>query len=158
MSKENPTVSKMETPTLTEQWRNGTLPEGMYYVSLHNGDEISFIWLDKIKHSVYFEVYKEVLAPVPTYAEFKDLMSNLQYVDKCRKLTEKADHFSQMEKNVEQLEKKLDIAVKVLEEYAKGDSDAGNGCLYEMPAPSLAQQALKEIDLVGTSMSLAKDV
>ena len=34
MSKENSTVSKMETPTLTEQWRNGTLPENWYYVHI----------------------------------------------------------------------------------------------------------------------------
>lgn len=57
----------------------------------------------------------------------------------------------------ELLQYKLDIAVEALEAYARGDSDAGNGCLYEMPAPSLAQKALKEIDLVGTSVSLAKE-
>lgn len=45
---------------------------------------------------------------------------------------------------IKRLQKKLEIATKALEAYARGDSDAGNGCLYEMPAPSLAQQALKE--------------
>lgn len=63
----------------------------------------------------------------------------------------------QLQKNLEVSEKEhyktlqqLSIATKALREYARGDSDAGDGCLYEMPAPSLAQQALKEIDLVGT--------
>lgn len=49
---------------------------------------------------------------------------------------------------IKRLQKKLDIAVKVLEAYARGGSDAGNGCLYEMPAPSLAQKALKELEEV----------
>lgn len=46
------------------------------------------------------------------------------------------------------LNKKLDIATKALEAYARGGSDAGNGCLYETPAPSLAQQALNKMEEV----------
>lgn len=46
------------------------------------------------------------------------------------------------------IQKKLEIATKALEAYARGDSDAGNGCVYEIPAPSLAQKALKEMEEV----------
>lgn len=73
----------------------------------------------------------------------------------CYTLTKLEENCIKLHIENENLQKKLDIAAKALKAYAKGDSDAGNGCLYETPAPSLAQQALKEIDLVGTSVSLA---
>ena len=50
-----------------------------------------------------------------------------------------------------ELEKKLDIAVKALKHMAKFPAYYSD---YTGPA---AQKALKEIDLVGTSVSLAKE-
>lgn len=97
---------------LTEQWRNGTLEDGYYYVKENNEVFISPCSKGYLKAVVLEDC--EVLAQVPTYAEFKDLMSNLQYVDKCRELTEK----------VEQLEKQLEEAERLLVELhwqVKGD-------------------------------------
>ena len=81
------------TKTLTEQWREGKLPEDTYYVQFICG-----------RYGVYeFEQFKgfgfdndlayikEVLAPVPSYDEYKQLVSK-----------------------TEQLEKKLEIALEVL--------------------------------------------
>lgn len=54
---------------------------------------------------------------------------------------------NELENENMKLKKQLSIATKALKKYARWDSDAGNGCLYEMPAPSLAQQALKEMEV-----------
>lgn len=65
------------TKTLTEQWREGTLPAGEYYVKDSNGVEIDGYYPENswergfINHSKY-EV-EEVLAPVPTYEEYKNM-------------------------------------------------------------------------------------
>ena len=71
---------------LTEQWKNDKL-SGWYYCErevLFNGlKETHPMFLHKMRETEYRSLIKEVLAPVPTYAEFKDLMS------KCRELTEK---------------------------------------------------------------------
>ena len=85
---------------LTERWRKGKLPENWYYVHLKsNWGGIDCITINYCDEDGVFEEYpdediKEVLASVPTYAEFKDLMSNLPYIDKCRELTEKVDQLS----------------------------------------------------------------
>lgn len=51
-----------------------------------------------------------------------------------------------LEDRVETLQKKLNIATSALQYYAEGTLGS-----------SVAEQALKEIDLVGTLMSLAKE-
>lgn len=86
------------TKTLTEQWREGKLPENTYYVQFICG-----------RYGVYeFEQYKgfgfdndlayikEVLAPVPSY-----------------------DHFSQLVKKVEKLQGQLNYALVVMGQIAK---------------------------------------
>lgn len=66
------------TKTLTEQWREGTLPDGYYYVVSK--------WSGKIEINDYYEgcwqdlkeeYIKEVLAPVPSYDEYKRLQEQL---------------------------------------------------------------------------------
>lgn len=66
------------TKKLTEQWRNGTLKEGYYYIE-NKSQSIKFVEID------YYNVFgdtrywsgcddediEEVLAPVPTYEEWK---------------------------------------------------------------------------------------
>lgn len=84
---------------LTEQWRNGTLPNGGYYVKDWDGTINRFVAQNKIlwrdlNNPIYTSERIEVLAPVPTYDQFVEL-------------TEKADQFSQMEKKVEELENRL---------------------------------------------------
>lgn len=124
-------ISKMETTTLTKKWKNGTLKTGYYYFKTKNNIKNGFLY--KGFNYPYDEKYNiindvvEVLAEVPTYDHFVDL-------------TEKDNQFSQLVKKVEKLEKQLDIATKVLGEYANKENWS-NG--FEE-----AQKALKEIDEV----------
>ena len=55
------------TKSLTEQWREGTLPCGAYYVNWLNKILVYLVTYedDKNTHEIY-----EVLAPVPSYEEF----------------------------------------------------------------------------------------
>lgn len=69
------------TKSLTEQWREGTLPLGTYYILNING-------VEEIDKSVAIgELWnntdlKEVLAPVPSYEEYKKLKEQLKYANK----------------------------------------------------------------------------
>jgi len=61
------------TKTYTEQWREGTLPEGFYYV---NGKWINYY----SKDDGHFDDggVEEVLAPVPSYEEYKRLQEQIK--------------------------------------------------------------------------------
>lgn len=70
------------TKTLTEQWREGTLPQGNYYVNaknIYNGDlykgEIDHF--NGEAHWFRFAGVEEVLEPVPSYDEYKRLHEQL---------------------------------------------------------------------------------
>ena len=87
------------TKSLTEQWREGTLEFGFYYVSFPNEEP-------QIYSSEYLKNYVnvkdsdniEVLALVPSYDEYMELVRNSdEAVTNCH-----------------QLEKKLEIALEVL--------------------------------------------
>lgn len=128
---------------LTEKFMNDELDDRLYYftqkmsqdnVEIGHSFAFNMVRADDGEYLDWFLIH-EVLAPVPSYDEHMELVSNS----------------AELVQKMHILEKKLDIAVKALEEYARGDSDVGNGCLYEMPASSLAQKALKEIDEVGMS-------
>jgi hypothetical protein len=111
------------TKTLTEKWKDGELPEGFYYVLLRDSNDIYIRYLDQTKYSVYFECFKEVLAPVPSYYEYEELVSK-----------------------TEELQKKLGIATKALEYYA----DENNYCQWALDEdgdlPEEAREALKEME------------
>lgn len=95
---------------LTEQWRNGELTLGTYYIVNENG-------VEEIDKTVAIGEFwnnpdlKEVLASVPTYDQFVEL-------------TEKADQFSQLVKKVEKLEKQLKEAENVIQLYFKNTQNA----------------------------------
>ena len=101
------------TKTLTEQWNDGTLEQKYYYVKFDCKPkpfveiELKNFLLDLVKVKDRDNI--EVLAAVPTYAEFVDLMSNLEYIDKYRELVRKTD----------KLTKQLAIATKALKEYGR---------------------------------------
>ena len=97
---------------LTEQWRKGKLPCGAYYIN-YLGEMRVFLH-KKERYKNTHEIY-EILAPVPTYAEFKDLMSNLPYIDKCRELTEKV---GELEWSIEELEQQNAFECECNKEYA----------------------------------------
>lgn len=62
------------TKTLTEQWRKGTLTEGYYYTKGAFDDDIYISHLDyEIEEDKRLPV-EEVLAPVPSYDEYKELV------------------------------------------------------------------------------------
>lgn len=113
---------------LTEKWRNGKLEQKYYYVKhFWNGQkpfveiELKNFLLDLVKVKDSDKI--EVLAAVPTYDEHMELVSN------------SAESVQKMHI----LQKKLDIATKALQYYAEGTLGS-----------SVAEQALKEIDLVRT--------
>lgn len=69
---------------LTEQWRNGTLPENWYYIHLKsNWGNIDCITINYCDEECIFEEYpdediKEVLAEVPDYNQFSKLVKKVE--------------------------------------------------------------------------------
>ena len=65
------------TKTLTEQWREGTLPLGTYYILNINGVEEIYksVAIGELWNNTDL---KEVLAPVPPYDEHKTLKKKLE--------------------------------------------------------------------------------
>lgn len=102
---------------LTEQWREGTLPAGYYYVvdvegvkdlDDFNGENFSLL-----------EV-KEVLAPVPSCDQFVDLTEKVKELSSENgRLQYDNDVLStvydELFKRFERLQKKLDVAIATLE-------------------------------------------
>ena len=99
--------------TYTEQWREGTLPKGLYYTrssngrkvfSIHTGSKSNmFSPYDKMAHQV-----EEVLGPVPDYMDCKGLIYDSINLADARK------RIDELVSKTEQLEKKLEIATKAL--------------------------------------------
>ena len=91
------------TKELTEQWKNGTLKTGSYYIRIITGNEKSDYF--EGKKFCFWSDYEveEVLAPVPSYDHFVEL-------------TEKANQFSQMVKKVDELEKENAELLEKIEE------------------------------------------
>lgn len=67
---------------LTEQWQNGTLPFGMYYVKTTDGvirtDETVYLVGKKRYRWRHTDIcwLEEIIAPVPTYKEYLKLESD----------------------------------------------------------------------------------
>ena len=126
------------TKTLTEQWREGTLPDGWYYCQcydevkkLYCGDGESLELEDPETFAYYFfhredeKGQVEVLAPVPSYKEWQaELDSNNELLNVQKRL-----------------EKKLEIATKALEQYA----NSSIGSKYHLTG-IIACIALKEME------------
>lgn len=111
--------------TLTEQWRNEELPIDLYYVidklgreTIGNDCGIRDMMVDAFNGGNIF--IKEVLAPVPSYDEYKQLVSK-----------------------TEQLEKKLEIATKALKGVCVW-ANTGNG--GEKAVKKVCEKALKEME------------
>ena len=130
------------TKTLTEQWRDGTLPEGYYYITSKKWGMLIDRYRDQINDCGHkwrgFDncqgVVEEVLAPVPSYDEWhkvKDLGLRPDYTDHIEKWEDCA-----------RLTKKLEIATKALKDikvYSQRDWDEYN-CM------ECADKALKEME------------
>lgn len=68
------------TKTLTEQWREGTLPDGAYYILVDKYEQNEPEMDVGVCYNSNFEwwIVKEVLAPVPSYDEWKKLDDELK--------------------------------------------------------------------------------
>lgn len=66
------------TKTLTKQWREGTLDNGYYYVRSGWSKSVETRYLG----NGFFEGNIEVLAPVPSYDEYKELVRKADKLDK----------------------------------------------------------------------------
>lgn len=119
------------TKSLTEQWKDGELTDGIYYVSLRDSNDIHIRYLDQTKYSVYFKCFKEVLAPVPSYEEWKELVDSQKAAKKVVN--------SKTENRVCKLEQQLAIATKALKEYSNCKPTEWMTCV-------VADKALKEIE------------
>lgn len=77
--------------------------------------------------------------------------------ERCRLISESQwREYLELVTKCHRLEKQLDVATKALELYSKDDFYTKGGGRYENPNPMIARQALKEIDLVGTSTKESK--
>ena len=121
------------TKTLTEQWREGTLPEGWYYLKvkseLANYPVIAECVINHSSLKPYSDFYEyddshveEVLAPVPSFDEYKELVRKSDKLDKimsdtvtnqgdCRQIVE-----DNLNRQIEHIQKQLSIAKKALED------------------------------------------
>jgi len=133
------------TKTLTEQWREGTLPDGYYYIDYDTQQRIFEIedgcaTYQGLPAETYFlndVCLIKVLAPVPSYEEYNLLKKKAERADY---LDEKLKYFTPEESYfVQRAEKKLAIATKALKEYANCKPTEWMSCVT-------ADEALKEME------------
>ena len=135
------------TKALTEQWREGTLDDGYYYLKMKDKevviDHTEYIfWAKEIRWENKDNNYiKEVLAPVPSYEDWKKLD------DELKEMACKNDTLA-MENG--RLEKQLAIATNALKQYSNRSNwvignfmCANNGVSFS--DAERAEQVLKEI-------------
>ena len=114
------------TKTLTEQWCEGKLPDGAYYILVdkyeQNEPEIDV----GVCYNSNFEwwIVKEVLAPVPSYEKVKEMSQKIERLEFDNEALEMAHNEgkeinAELTSKNEQLEKKLAIATKALKEINK---------------------------------------
>ena len=104
------------TKTLTEQWREGTLPRGAYYVNRLGEVRIYLVTYEDNKNT--HEIY-EVLAPVPSYSEYQALKDNCETIHNC---------YKGANEKIKQLQEQLKEAVDFIEELS--DACDLEGILY----------------------------
>ena len=122
------------TKTLTEQWKDGELEWGLYYVKTKKDaplfyGEITEMSLEEEITISQDEKVEEVLSPVPSYDEWKaELASNGELLNVQKRL-----------------EKKLAIATKALKEIDVRSQSDWN----EYDCMGCAKKALYDIEMEG---------
>jgi regulator of replication initiation timing len=100
--------------TLTEQWKKGELEKGYYYVKgIQKYDGINVYWIGYPIHESERRWIVEVLAPVPSYEEWRDIEDDLATCDKdlnnvCEQKEELYEENQQLKKENAQLHKFLE--------------------------------------------------
>ena len=124
--------------SLTELWQKGELPEGHYYVK--DGENLIAEYLDGYFYNngepmtSFSGGVDEVLAPVPSYEEWKQM----------NKWCEEFNALNLVKEN-EKLKKQLAIAVEALKEYADG-KDKKYGLAVRAYVAKGALNKIKELD------------
>ena len=97
---------------LTEKWKNGELDCGWYYIKIYWGAGYDTIFDYNTANGEFADFgkksVKEVLAPVPSYDEHNELKQDNKYLK---------SGIETRDKQIEQLEKRLEIATKALKKY-----------------------------------------
>ena len=114
------------TKTLTEQWREGKLPNGNYYTICSGWGMETFPCIVYCERNCFDANVIEVLAPVPSYEEYRELL-DLNIYEKDRKkvmgLEDKVKHLqellSQEEDRIRRLLERVGEADKIIKYYAE---------------------------------------
>jgi hypothetical protein len=119
------------TKTLTEQWRAGNLKKSFYYLKFPDTETAEIYNLYDMEKFRYVQDSEkiDVIDEVPSYDEYKQLVSKTEQLQKNLEVSEKAHY-----KTLEQLR----IATKALEYCADENKDGD--------LPEEARQALKEME------------
>jgi len=125
--------------TLTEQWKDGELPEDTYYVQFLCGryGTYQFEQFKGFGFDNDLAYIKEVLAPVPSYVEYL-VLSEYKKLEKDAIQNLINEHIADASKTIERLKEQLAIATKALE-------DIGFSLWDEMDCRYCAKKALKAI-------------
>jgi hypothetical protein len=111
------------TKTLTEQWREGTLPDGKYYIKLEpNFTERYDVGYSEGGDFVLYNIedIEEVLAPVPSYEEYQDILQqNVNQESAIETYIEEIIRLQEQLNEANALIRKIYGRVK----YFKGESD-----------------------------------
>lgn len=113
------------TKSLTEQWRDGELHFGFYYVKFPNEEPQTY----SSEYLKSFNVVKEagridILAPVPSYDEYKKLAQKIHILNEANmKLKNELGQFAEDSKTIERLKEQLEIARVALGQIAMFSSD-----------------------------------
>ena len=102
------------TKTLTEQWREGTLPEGYYYIrwSFNIDDEPSYM-IDFYDREDFVDgafIYKqrkfidEVMCAVPSYDEYRELLDLNIYEKDRKKVMGLEDKVERLQEQIDELQ------------------------------------------------------
>ena len=111
------------TKSLTEQWKDGTLDYGWYYIKIYWGAGYDIVFDNYNATTKMFSDFgssvKEVLAPVPSYDEVKEMSQKIERLELDNEALEMAHNEgkeinAELVSKTEKLEKQLAIATKAL--------------------------------------------
>lgn len=114
------------TKTLTEQWREGKLPPGKYYIKTkwwgcdgkwHYEKEEDIDYLDGDWRFYQDDSVAEVLAPVPSYNKVKEMSQKIERLEFDNEALETSRN--ELVQKMHILEKKLEIATKALKKLTR---------------------------------------